>query len=494
MGSDMNRRQFLAASSTAGLAALAGVVPPVGRALFAAGDAQKRLRMPPLLDTQETGLLALTARTGQTNFLGMAPTRTSGFSQSYLGPTIRMRNGPLPTRIANQLYDIVTVHWHGLLVPGEYDGGPQSPVLPGRTWRGEMPIDQRPTTLWYHSHVCGRTAPDVYAGLAGALHITDGRDDDRGLPSIYGHDDLTLIYQDRRFNEAGRMVYDVSRLDIENGFHGNRMLINGQASAVAVVPRGIVRLRLINASNARIYSIHLSDERPLFLIGTDGGFLPKPVELKFVRMAPGERCEVLVDFADGPAPILMNKRGVSIGVLAFAVDDSSPARIVRIPESLDAEPFDLPEEGVPTRRLGLNLGGAAIAPESAQPLYGTVLCRAGSAGPLVNDFGINGHAYNVDRIEFEVKHGAVERWVIGGGGVVEHPFHIHGIHFRVLSETGGAPPRPENRGWKDTVLITGETEIVARFSVPASRDTPYMYHCHILEHEDAGMMGQFAVV
>jgi FtsP/CotA-like multicopper oxidase with cupredoxin domain len=112
----------------------------------------------------------------------------------------------------------------------------------------------------------------------------------------------------------------------------------------------------------------------------------------------------------------------------------------------------------------------------------------------VGDFGINGRPHDIARIDAEVELGSVERWFIGGGGVVEHPFHVHGVHFRIVSEGGGAPARPENRGWKDTVVISGETEIIARFTHSAGREAPFMYHCHILEHEDAGMMGQFTVI
>src|SRR5262249_37683376 len=152
----------------------------------------------------------------------------------------------------------------------------------------ELEIAQRPTTAWYHSHAHGATARHVYAGLAGVIHQTDGRDDARGLPSRYGVDDLTLIIQDRRFDAAGRMIYNPGTTDFLNGFQGERVLVNGQWNAVASVPKGIVRLRLLNASNARFYTLHLSDRRAMHLIASDGGFLPKPYELDYLRLAPGE--------------------------------------------------------------------------------------------------------------------------------------------------------------------------------------------------------------
>jgi FtsP/CotA-like multicopper oxidase with cupredoxin domain len=250
------------------------------------------------------------------------------------------------------------------------------------------------------------------------------------------------------------------------------MLVNGQARATAVVPQGVVRLRLLNGSNARIYTLFLDDTRPMHLVATDGGFLPAPIALDTLRLAPGERAEILVDFSGGGAPVLMSDPGQSFGVLQFATDASLPARITRLPEELDGAPEDLSGAEVKTRQVSLDMG-----------MGGMMMGRGG--------FAINGRPYDMGRIDFEVALGTVERWQIRST-MVAHPFHVHGVRFRVVTENGG-PPRPENTGWKDTVLVPEEAEILARFDQPASRETPFMFHCHILEHEDAGMMGQFTV-
>ena len=500
----MNRRRFLGLSA-ASLAAAAGVVPPAGRGALAADDtaSRPRLALPPLLDTRTTGRLSLTAQAGQTDFLGRAATPTAGFNRGYLGPTIVMANGPLAATVDNRLAETITVHWHGLLVPGEHDGSAHSPIAPSRRWAVEMEIAQRPATAWYHSHAHGATARHVYAGLAGVIHQTDGRDDDRGLPSRYGIDDLTLVLQDRRFDAAGRMIYNPDSTDILNGFHGERMLVNGQWNAVARVPKGIVRLRLLNGSNARVYTLHFNDRRPLHLVATDGGFLDRPQALTYLRLAPGQRAEVLVDFAAGPDPVLMSASGLAMKILEFATDDTLSARIARLPETLDAEPAPAPGPEIRRRRFALNMGGSSqgmtkmgTGMHGAHGGHGPPI-GAGADGELMgiamNDFGINGRPFDMGRIDFDVALGSFERWAIAGGGAgVEHPFHVHGVHFRVVSVGGGAP-RPEDAGWRDTILVTGETEIVVRFDRRAGRDAPYMYHCHILEHEDAGMMGQFTV-
>ncbi len=454
----MKRRQFLTSTVAAMLAARVLSQTSVRRA-FAQGQApQTRLAMPPLLDTRATRRLALTATSGSTAFAGGPGIPTAGFNQAYLGPTILVQNGELAAEVQNTLDEPISTHWHGLLVPGEHDGGPRLPIAPGATWQPEMSSAQHPATVWYHSHIHERTAEQVYFGLAGVIHLTDGQDDARGLPSTYGIDDLTLVLQDRRFDASGRVVYDPSMMDIMHGFAGNQMLVNGQAGATAVVPQGIVRLRLLNGSNARIYTLFLDDARSMHLMATDGGFQPAPVALDVLRLAPGERAEVLVDFSDGGAPVLMSDPGQAYGVLQFATDSTLPARITRLPNQLDGAPADLSGTEVATRQVSLDMGRGGM--------------MMGGGG-----FAINGRPYDMDRIDFEVALGSVERWQIRST-MVAHPFHVHGVRFQVVTENGG-PPRAENTGWKDTVLVPGEAEILVRFDQPASRDTPFMFHCHI---------------
>jgi FtsP/CotA-like multicopper oxidase with cupredoxin domain len=499
----MKRRNFLAGAGTLAVAAGVGYAwSEDGGPNTSEVSGMPRLTMPPLLDTSETGKLELVALRGRTDFLGKGLTPTIGFNQPYLGPTIRMRNGPLAADVRNELDWRISVHWHGLLVPGEHDGGPHLPISPGKQWQPDMEIRQAPATAFYHTHIHERTAVDVYAGLAGALQITDGRDDERGLPSAYGVDDLTLVLQDRRFNEQGRMTYDLSMMDVMHGFTGDTMLVNGQAGAAAAVPKGIVRLRFVNGSNARIYSLFADDGRPLHLIATDGGFLPVPVELETLRLSPGERAEVLVDLSDRRRVTLMSGgdpnegafgmmgrvRGIvdqimdrSFVVLPLAVDDRLSSRITEVPRDLGGELPKLTGSVEKTRRFSLDMG-----------MGGGMMGRGMMGGGMMGGLAINGRPFDMQRIDLEVSRGVVERWIVGSS-MLAHPFHIHGAVFQVVRENGG-DPKPENRGWKDTILVENETELLVRFDHPASPETPYMYHCHILEHEDGGMMGQFAVI
>jgi FtsP/CotA-like multicopper oxidase with cupredoxin domain len=208
------------------------------------------------------------------------------------------------------------------------------------------------------------------------------------------------------------------------------------------------------------------------LVATDGGYLPAPLALDVLRLAPGERAETLVDFAAGGAPLLISDPGKPYGVLQFEKDPTLTARITRLPDQLDAAPEDLSGKEIRIRQVSLDMGMGGM--------------MMGGGG-----FAINGRPFDMNRVDFEVALGSVERWHVRST-MVAHPFHVHGVRFRVVSEDG-APPRPENTGWKDTVLVPGEAEILARFDQPASAETPLMFHCHILEHEDAGMMGQFTV-
>jgi FtsP/CotA-like multicopper oxidase with cupredoxin domain len=353
-----------------------------------------------------------------------------------------------------------------------------------------LDLDQPSATAWYHSHIHGATARQVMFGLAGVMQVTDGADDDRGLPSTYGVDDLTLVLQDRQFNWRGRLKYDVGMHQSMNGFLGDTMLVNGQVGASAVVPKGVVRCRIVNGSNARIYGLSMSDTRPVHLIATDGGFLDRPIALNRLTLAPGERAEILVEFTNGQDSALISDdmsnsamggmmggggSGRPFTVLPFAVDTTLPVRINALPDYLDGLLPDLVVKDAPVRRLSLNMSMG----------MGMMMTRSN------RQFSINNAAFDETALNFNVAHNSLERWVVQGD-LMMHPFHIHGVRFQVLSENG-QQPRSENRGWKDTVLVNGQVELAARFEKSASGSTPFMYHCHILEHEDGGMMGQFSV-
>ncbi len=480
----MKRRNVLTGLA-AGVLTTGLTIPALGQ------SAPRKLAMPPLTDARRSGTFRLEAQMGRSSFADPAranqPAQTWGFNQPFLGPTLRLSTGQVTrAEVANALDEPISVHWHGLLVPGEADGGPHQPIAPGDSWRPELDLTQPAATAWYHSHVHGATARQVMMGLAGVLQIDDGRDDDRGLPATYGVDDLTLVIQDRRFDSRGEFDLSLSMPDRMMGFLGDTILINGQIGATAVVPRGLVRLRLLNGSNARIYPMAFADRRPMHLIATDSGYLDQPETLTSLILSPGERAELLVDFSDGTDIALVSAQNPNRGmmgrggggvftVLPFAVDDTLPVRITSLPDDLGGSRPDASAANLPWRRISLDM-----------PMgMGGMFSRKGRL------FSINGASFDMGRINMTLTRGAVERWSVAAH-MMMHPFHIHGVRFQVLSENG-APPHPQNTGWKDTVLINGSADLLVRFDQTADHATPFMYHCHILEHEDGGMMGQFTV-
>jgi FtsP/CotA-like multicopper oxidase with cupredoxin domain len=478
----ISRRSFLSGLST---------LPVAMHPALAVAQTSGALTMPALLDATNTGRFQLTAQRGTTAFVDAGTSETWGFNQSYLGPTLRIATGETTAaEVQNTLNEPISVHWHGLLVPGDADGGPHQTIAQGETWTPDLAITQPASTAWYHSHVHGSTARQVQNGLAGVLQIDDGQDEERGLPNAYGVDDLTLVLQDRRFDRRGRIDYNPSMPDQMTGFLGDTMVINGQVGRTAVVPRGIVRLRLVNGSNARIYPLSLSDGREMHLIATDNGYLDRTIALTNLTIAPGERYEVLIDLTDGRAIALVSTPNpnqmmggmmggggneTSFVVLPFSVDSTLPTAQDRMPDDIGGSRPQGDGSGIPERSITLDM----------QMGMGMMMRRAS------NRFSINGDAFDMDTINFEIPRGTVERWKITAD-MMMHPFHVHGVSFQVLSQ-GGRSPTTQNTGWKDTVLVDGSAELLVRFDHGASNETPFMYHCHILEHEDGGMMGQFSV-
>ncbi|HET7714332.1 MAG TPA: multicopper oxidase domain-containing protein [Bauldia sp.] len=500
-----NRRQFL---TTVAASAFCLSAPAFVRRGAWASGASPALHLP-VIDATASGAFEIAATAGETEFVTGATSPTLGFNRPYLGPVIRVRPGSeVAASVVNRLDVPISVHWHGLLVSGELDGGPHQQIAPGAAWRPRLPIDQSPATLWYHTHIHGETAPRVYAGLAGVLIVDDGNDADRGLPSTFGVDDLVLLLQDKRFDASGAAVYRPGDADLMHGFLGEAVVVNGRIGPRFAVPRGLVRLRLVNGANARNFDLSFSDGRPFALVATDQGLLSKPLPLSRIRLTPGERIELLVDFGSGGEATLVSAPHAETGgtmamggmmhdmlplpetftapfpVAAFAVDPSAPVAVRTAPTSLDV-PDVPPPSPVATRRFVLNDMGAMMGG------MGGGMGHGGHGAASTMAFGINGQPFDMSRLDAEAALGTAERWFVSGE-MMGHPFHIHGARFRVLSENGGSP-RAENAGWKDTVFVEGEAELLVRFDHPATDANPLMLHCHILEHEDLGMMGQFTV-
>ncbi|WP_136440132.1 multicopper oxidase domain-containing protein [Pacificoceanicola onchidii] len=487
----MNRRGFLKASG-------AGILMAGGGLAWAQGT-PRPLPLIPMTDV--TGgidaRIPLTLGPGTHDFGTGAASRTLGINQGYLGPVIRAKQGQtLPFDVSNGIGDVTTLHWHGLHIPGDVDGGPHQEIADGGTWSPDVPIVQHASMNWFHPHMHGKTAQQTYHGLAGVLLIEDEASLSADLPKTYGVDDFTLVLQDKMFDESGQMTYTLSAEVFEDGFEGDTLVVNGALAPVAqTVPTGLVRLRILNACNARFLDLSM-ETRPITVIASDGGFLSSPVEAASILMSPGERYEILVDMSAFETNALTVDFSGGGGFLAslFGGNQAQTALTLTraaekgftgsMPKSLATLAPPKRSDATVTRSFALQMDVGADL--SALALAWENVC--GTAGAMA----INGLPMKMDRIDETVRKGDTEIWRISVDDQL-HPFHIHGCSFRILSQSGAEPPAYA-QGWKDMVHVEeGWSEVLVRFDYDAPTEAPYMYHCHILEHEDCGMMGQFTV-
>ncbi|WP_285580552.1 multicopper oxidase family protein [Actinoallomurus iriomotensis] len=434
-------------------------------------DFANPLRVPTLLHPKpgKDGVrrFELSMQAGQSRLLPGKQTATWGFNGTFLGPTLRASRGDkVQMAVRNQLPEASTVHWHGMRLPARMDGGPHQPIEPGAVWEPHWTIDQPAATSWYHPHPHGSTAQHVYRGLAGMFILDDDREVD--LPSTYGVDDFPLILQDKKFTAEG--AFDGDPLKGTFGILGDHILVNGTFNPHLKITTERVRFRVLNGSNARMYNVGFADGRRFHVIGNDGGLLAAPVEVDRFSLTPGERAEIVVAFAPGERVVLRTfDNGVDIGkgdfdLLLFAADPRlKPAPAV--PSNLTPpSPINVPP-GAKVRRFKLNGHDA-----------------------------INGKGMDMSRIDEVVPANSVEIWEIENN-VYSHNFHIHEVAFRILDVAGGKPPSYAT-GSKDTVYVPSKSRVrlAVQFGGYTDPTSPYMYHCHILRHEDSGMMGQFVLV
>jgi FtsP/CotA-like multicopper oxidase with cupredoxin domain len=445
-------------------------------------DFENELKIPPLLEPQEEDgrkIFDLTLQQGRAELLPGKPAETWGVNGVYLGPTLRAERGDrVELRVRNELPEMTTVHWHGMHLPAAADGGPHQMIEPGATWTPSWEIDQPAATLWYHPHPHGETADHVYRGVAGMLLLDDPDPEELTLPAEYGVDDIPLIIQDKRLHDDGELDFSHGLIS-PTGRLGGTILVNGTYDPYVEVGNERVRFRLLNASNARIYKVGFADDREFDLIGTDGGLLETPQRLARVQLSPGERAEIVASFAPGEEVVLRSFEpdlGTNFFENRFAGGDDSfdlvqlragatLAPSPEVPERLAVHEQVHPDDAVRTRRFELD-------------------------GTQINDKDMD-----MRRIDEVVEVDTTEIWEVHNASGTPHNFHVHDVRFAVLEYAGGPPP-PHLTGLKDTVYVPpGKTvRLVTRFSDYTDPDLPYMFHCHILLHEDRRMMGQFVVV
>tara|TARA_B110000037_G_C17074022_1_gene487049 strand:+ start:208 stop:1659 length:1452 start_codon:yes stop_codon:yes gene_type:complete len=433
------------------------------------------LFIPPLLDPSpdQNGVkqFDLTIQSATHSFFDGIETESYGINGSYLGPTLRVELGDkVSINYTNQLNEVTTMHGHGMHVPANMDGGPHQIIEVGATWSAQYTVKQKACTNWYHPHQMGKTAEQIYKGLAGVIILEDAETLTHPLPKTYGVDDIPLVLQDRFFDENGQFDYSPTHMEIMRGYKGDIFIANGQIEPIFAATTTLLRIRLLNASNAGVYNLSFTDNHPFKQCAGDNSLLERPVEMSSLLLTPGERAEIIVDLSSFVGETITltetteNKAFLHIQVSASLTNSTS----------------------IPTELTILNRWSET---DAVQTRHFTL---SGSQGQLY----INNKQMDITRIDQRLILNQIELWEIENQMQMDHNFHIHASHFLVLSRNGNPAEVQDNcKGYKDTVHVPpSETvRIIVKMSDYEDPDGKYMFHCHFLEHEDAGMIGQFIV-
>lgn len=445
---------------------------------------QNALRVPPALNGP---VYNLNMAAGTVQFNPGPATPTAGYNGDILGPTLIMNAGEFVTlNVTNNLGEDTTTHWHGMHVTPEDDGGPHTVIGAGTTWTVDFTVLDTASTMWYHPHLHLRTFDHVNRGLAGMILVRDTVEATAGLPTNYGVDEFPLILQDRSFRPDNTFG---------GGGLGDVYMVNATLNPYLDVPAQMVRFRILNGSANRTYNVGFSDNRSYFVVGADGGLLEAPTTVTRAALMPGERLDIVVNFgADSGGTVnLMN--------YAASLANSLPGGAGGGPGGNN------PLNGVDASLLEFRVGAQSANPVTTLPasiwtldrLYETnatvtrtVELTGGGPG---NPFSLDNQAYDGSRMDQVVLVDTTEVWTLVNRTGAAHPFHIHDIQFFIL-DRNREPLAPHERGKKDTVIVHGNETVrfITKFERHNDTEVPYMYHCHILPHEDGGMMGQFIVV
>ncbi|MFA5907203.1 MAG: multicopper oxidase domain-containing protein [Vicinamibacterales bacterium] len=511
----MHRRDLLRLLSLSALAGGAGC----GGQPAAARPAAFARQITPTAGFAPDVEFTLTAAPGEVPLLPGAATRVWRFTgrlvtgpadtlqelpDSYLGPVIRLRRGQqVRVRFVNQLGEDSIVHWHGLDVPASADGHPRLAIGHAQEYVYDFAVTNRAGTYWYHPHPHMRTGPQVYQGLAGLLLVSDDDEDALALPS--GEAEWLCVLQDRRFDARNQLVYlGGGQADMMNGFLGDRVLVSGRVQPTREVDAAWHRVRLLNGSNARIYKLAWSHDLPMTVIGGDGGLLERPLHQRTLTLAPGQRADLLLDLTGFGAGT-----EVHLESLAFPAADAGAVGMMGMAGNTAPVPNGAPLRMM-TLRTRARMGPAFQLPDrlpTFDPSWSPRPDARVRRVPLLfqqMQWMLAGRTFAMNEVTADetVAAASTQMWDIvnqsnGMGMEMAHPIHVHGRQFRVLDRTGGRTANAlregiVDAGWRDTVLVLpGETvRIQLTFTSHPGR---YLYHCHILEHEDMGMMRNFQV-
>jgi FtsP/CotA-like multicopper oxidase with cupredoxin domain len=479
----LHRRQFLS-WGLAGTAAILANRCSRG-AGFGRGPFSQRSENPSLAaHRSQSGLLAVTLQAQQQQVPLANQTATLlAYNGQVPGPYLEAKAGDtVQITFENQLAQTSNLHFHGLHIPPTDNADNVFLAIPtGERQQYEfvIPANHPGGLFWYHPHHHGVVAEQVFGGLAGAL-VVRGQVDE--IPEIQAAQEAILVLQDFDLNRRGQLQEPMP-IFRRWGRQGNLITVNGDRASELLIPQsGLLRLRLLNASPSRIYRLRL-ENHPWHLIGLDGGTLTEPAEIEDLILAPGERADILV---------AGNREPNTYALLSLPYDRG----IAGMMHGMGRQHHH--RAGVDTALRTLARLSYKDGPAAAVPLPKTLIPTAQLSEPVrrrefVLDHGIdqgqlfliNGSGFEHDRIDTTVQLGTVEDWHIINQAGMDHPFHIHTNAFQVLRQEGAPFPF---QCWKDVVNVKayGSADLRIAFT-----DFPgkTVYHCHILDHEDQGMMG-----
>lgn len=466
----MRRRTFLSLSSITALALLTGCEAKENTTL---NTFNNKLPIPALLKATTRNGVAhydLDVQEAKHTFFEGIQTDTYAINSTYLGPTLLMQNeDKVSINYTNNLREEITMHGHGMHVPPSMDGTAHQPFKPNQTWSAQYTVKQKACTNWYHPHTMDKTAEHVYKGLAGLIIIEDEESKDLDLPKRYGIDDIPLVLQDRNFSN-GQIDYNPSMMDIMHGYVGDTLIANGSIEPTLNVEAKEIRFRILNGSNSSVYTLGFSDGRLFKQIATDNAFLESPVVMSRLTLSPAERAEIIIDVSnDFGKTFELREYREGKTFVNIQVTQKSDTNTVTPSKLTTLEKFN-PKDAVRTRQFTLS--------------------------GMMRNLNINGRSMNMNYINERVPLGDIEIWEVKNDMMIDHNFHIHATHFMLLERNGKTSNVPANeKGYKDVVYLPAHESLkfIVKMVDYADNTVPYMYHCHYLEHEDAGMMGQFLV-
>lgn len=463
--------------------------------------AQNVLSIPPLL----TGsVFNLNVQSGTQSFYPATTTPTYGINGTWMGPTISVnKDDSITLNVLNSLTVKTTMHWHGLHVAAYNDGGPHQAINPGATWSPSFKIRNNASTFWYHPHGAGQTDPQVSKGLAGFFIVHDASELALAIPHTYGVDDVPIVMQSKAFDVLQQIAI-ATNMD-------TAIFVNGTLNPYFDAPEQVVRFRILNGSSLRSYNFGFSNGQTFYQIGTDGGLLDNPITLTRLILAPGERAEILVNFSGMLGQTIYLKSYASelpTGIYGADTLGSGIDTVHEYEENfLNGADFSLlqlnivaatasPISTIPTSLVTLTPFSPAAATKNRTIVFDTLrLLPADAPNRAEGPFGMNNKSFDMDTINEIVYLNTTEIWTLKNNTLVAHPFHIHDVQFNIVEEHGIAIPANQ-RGWKDVVLVMpmDSVKFLTKFEDFADPMVPYMYHCHLLHHEDDGMMGSFLVI